>query len=197
MPPTARTFHSDQAVSEVLGAILTFGITSVIVVVAMVGFNSVKDDAAERTIAVEGLAIANRVAADMADTGRFIERHGGVTTSYEHHLGLPLALEGRGYTVTFEPEVTTPPADAHPPRVSIVVQSLNADIYSQVPIPIPTSYEWCAGPDAQGASLRIVYLDAAISGFQGCENPSAPPDDALFIRDAAAYDDALVLFRGP
>lgn len=164
MPPTARTLPSDDAVSEVLGAILAFGVTSVIVVVAMIGFNGVQQETAEKTIAVEALAIADRVVADMSAAASFIERHPEVT-EYEHHFEFPPSLEGHGYRIRY---------DGSEQRIYVDVTANRFIINSTHVVPLPTGLEWCEGPNAPGHSVRILFQDST-----GCPSPGVA--DALLL----------------
>ena len=165
MPRSGPNCASD-AVSEVLGAILTFGITSVIVLVAMLGFDAVQDEAGQRAVGVEALAIADAVAGDMESFGRFLEQHGESVDQYERHLGLPDGFEGSSYTIDLAfptSESGDPCRDLPGPIVYVRVHGLldacaNVDVPQVITAAAGPRYVWCEGPGAGGGSLRIVYV---------------------------------------
>lgn len=108
MPPSRPPCNCDAApralrvdergVSEVIGYILSFGILSTVLVIAMLAFNTARDQAEDRVIEVEASSIAHRVAAALVEVQAFGDAHPS-TESIRLLLELPGTLEGRGFTI--------------------------------------------------------------------------------------------------
>lgn len=201
MPRSGPNCASD-AVSEVLGAILTFGITSVIVLVAMLGFDAVQDEAGQRAVGVEALAIADAVAGDMETFGRFLEQNGPDVDRYERHLDLPDDFEGFAYTVDFAmptSDAGDPCRNLPGPIVYVRVQGLldacaNVDVPEVVTDRQGDGYAWCLGPDAQGGAVRIVYVASFPDGMGGSIAYDADgANDCAVARSQENASDALLI----
>lgn len=112
-PP--RPFRRDDVgVSEVIGFLLTFGIISMILLVAMLGFNNAQKNAEQRLIEIQGSGAAQRVAAAAVDVALFAQDN-----PYEIAiaLDLPSELEGISYNVFLCQDGTLcecPPTEAPP-----------------------------------------------------------------------------------
>lgn len=88
----------DWGVSEVVGFLLTFGIISAILLVAMLGFNNAQQRAETRLVEIQGSSAAQRVASAAIDMALFVQDNPGAgQTSVA--LDLPAELQGISYSV--------------------------------------------------------------------------------------------------
>ena len=87
---------NDDAVSEVIGFLLTFAIISFILLVSMLAFNSAQARAENRLIEIQGASAAQRVAAAAVDLALFATDH-PYNTSIA--IDLPVELQGISYSV--------------------------------------------------------------------------------------------------
>lgn len=92
----------EQAVSEVVGYVLIFGILSMILILSMLAFAAVQDRAEAAVVAIEGESIAQRVASAVVNAALFAERH-PANASYLQPIDLPTDLEGNAYVIHLEP----------------------------------------------------------------------------------------------
>src|SRR5688572_11993673 len=99
-----------QAVSEVIGFILIFGIISAIMVLGMLAFQSAADDAKERVTELHGQGAADRVAALVVEAALFAESHGS-DARFAYLVDLPEELEGDPYTVLLDAAAQTVQVD--------------------------------------------------------------------------------------
>lgn len=89
--------HGDEAgVSEVVGFLLTFGIISTILLVAMLGFNDAQQRAEVRLIEIQGSSAAQRVASAAVDLALFAQSNPHETAVA---IDLPAELQGISYSV--------------------------------------------------------------------------------------------------
>ena len=96
--PDARrqAWSCDDAVSEVIGFLLTFAIISFILLVSMLAFNDAQQRAEGRLIEIQGASAAQRVAAASVDLALFVSDH-PYNTSVA--IDLPTELQGISYSV--------------------------------------------------------------------------------------------------
>lgn len=96
-PTLAR---DDAGVSEVVGFLLTFGIISMILVTAMIGFGSAQQRSYERVAEAQASSIAQRVSGVLVDAALFLE---GTDCSSLARLSLllevPATVANRGFLV--------------------------------------------------------------------------------------------------
>lgn len=125
MPPCASRSRSEapeeEAVSEVVGYVLIFGILSMILILSMLAFAAVQDRAESAVVAVEGESLAQRVASSVVNAALFAERH-PTDSTYLQPLDLPADLEGNPYVIRLEPATASEPA-----LVRVVVARLGLD----------------------------------------------------------------------
>lgn len=84
-----------DGVSEVFGAILAFGITSVVVLGAIFIFNDANDTARQQSAVTEGVAIAESI--DRAILDLLVLQGDDAVTSYEYEMSLPVTVQGEQY----------------------------------------------------------------------------------------------------
>lgn len=92
--PQARS--DDDAVSEVIGFLLTFAIISFILLVSMLAFNNAQQRAEGRLIEIQGASAAQRVAAGAVDLALFVSEH---PYNVSIAIDLPTELQGISYSV--------------------------------------------------------------------------------------------------
>ncbi|MFA5945182.1 MAG: hypothetical protein WC876_12030 [Candidatus Thermoplasmatota archaeon] len=131
-PDPKRVLRGDsEGVSEVIGYLLTFGILSMVLVLAMSAFSVGQEAAVGRAVELRAESAAARVAGVVVQTAVLAEQQGtGISVAYL--VDLPQQLEGRDYTVRLERATTVDvPADctrgAHPDQVCVTVPSLGID----------------------------------------------------------------------
>lgn len=93
---------SDDAVSEVVGQILMFGILSMVLILSLLGFSAAKDGAEGRVAALEAESMAQRVAGVYVGASLFAEKHAEDNVQYERRVELPDGIQQRPYTVSVE-----------------------------------------------------------------------------------------------
>src|SRR5688572_31294669 len=91
-----RARCGDDAVSEVIGFLLTFAIISFILLVSMLAFNNAQARAENRLIEIQGASAAQRVAAAAVDLALFASDHPFDTAVA---IDLPVELQGISYSV--------------------------------------------------------------------------------------------------
>ncbi len=96
-PDARRQARSnDDAVSEVIGFLLTFAIISFILLVSMLAFNDAQQRAENRLIEIQGASAAQRVAAGAVDLALFVSEH---PYNVSIAIDLPTELQGISYSV--------------------------------------------------------------------------------------------------
>lgn len=104
-PRPSRRFHRDErAVSEVVGQILSLGITSTLLIATLYGFALAKDNATERAVIVRGDALLQRISATAVQAALFAEEHPGSGVEYNGRVELPQELEGHPYQIDLDPD---------------------------------------------------------------------------------------------
>lgn len=89
----------DEAVSEVLGQILMFGILSMVLVLSLMTFNLAKEEAQERVVDTTAGSLAQRISSLVIDTAIFAESFEESDVSLESTVALPEFVENHSYTV--------------------------------------------------------------------------------------------------
>lgn len=89
--------------SEVLGAVITFGIAAMLLVGSVIGFRVLQDRATDRSVQSEADAVAVRVAAAVTAAAHVAAQDDASTpvNEFERRLDLPEQLEGRDYHIEF------------------------------------------------------------------------------------------------
>ena len=117
---------ADDAVTEVIGQILVFGILSMVLVLSMVAFGVASDSATARGSRLQAEGITQQVASVVVEASLFVEARPAETT-YVRSLVLPDDLEGSAYTISLEP------ADgSNPDRILVHIEDLDQDITASV-----------------------------------------------------------------
>lgn len=94
--PRKPRHDGEDGVSEVVGFLLTFGIISAILLVAMLGFNDAQQRAEIRLIEIQGASAAQRVASAAVDLALFAQSNPHDTSVA---IDLPAELQGISYSV--------------------------------------------------------------------------------------------------
>lgn len=100
---STRLARDDQAVSEVIGFVLSFALSAVFLLVAMSSFWSAKENTDSVVTAVELKTIANRVAAKIVEASLVAQEFPNATLNVT--IPLPQQLNGREYYVVATPAV--------------------------------------------------------------------------------------------
>lgn len=165
--------RSDDAVSEVVGQLLMFGILSMVLILSLLGFGAAKDGAEGRVASLEAESLAQRVAGVYISASLFAEKHAEDDLQYERRVDLPEGLQQRSYTVSIENEVLSLSIEALGIEVSASLLSSGA----------PPGLTVCdqTSPPLPGGPLLVKareYVD---------------PDDATLCPNGAAGDVILFL----
>lgn len=98
-----------RAVSEVVGAILMFGIVSVLFTMSLLGFVGAKDAAQERVVELQAKSVAQRVAGVIISAAIFHEDHPGAGPDMEFHRHIQVEgqIENRDYRVDLDNDTVT------------------------------------------------------------------------------------------
>lgn len=105
MPPckSDRRSLDDQAVSEIIGFLLTFGIISSILVLAMIGFGSAQQRSYEKVAEAQADSIAQRVSSVLVDAAIFLESANSCAAQSQMRLSLllelPTSVASRGFDI--------------------------------------------------------------------------------------------------
>jgi type II secretory pathway pseudopilin PulG len=137
-----------QAVSEVLGFMLIFGIISMILVISMLAFTNAQADAKDRVVGLQAKAAADRVASLVIEASLFAERQ-GPDSEFSYLADLPERLEGESYSVrlTSAGEVVVDVDTGE----EVTAQLLQAGGGSAAAV--------CAGPAVAGGPLFVRFGD--------------------------------------
>ncbi len=100
--PTSESNRHDDAVSEVVGQILMFGILSMVLILSMLSFNIAKERTEDRVVESTAESIAQRVASLVIETALFAEKFSDQDVDLESRLALPSRIEGRSYTLEID-----------------------------------------------------------------------------------------------
>lgn len=106
MPACSSRLGCDEdAVSEVVGYLLVFGILAMILVLSMFAFNQVQQRAEASVVEAEGQSVAQRVASAVVNAALFVEDNydplaPALAPTYSQPLDLPTELEGHSYSVS-------------------------------------------------------------------------------------------------
>lgn len=103
-PRRRGLLRSDDAVSEVVGQILMFGILSMVLILSLLGFSAAKEGAEGRVAALEAESMAQRVAGVYVGASLFAEKHAEENVQYERRVELPDGIQQRPFTVRVESE---------------------------------------------------------------------------------------------
>lgn len=105
-----RAFARDgDAVSEVVGSILMFGIVSMLFTTSLLGFVAAKEAAQTRVIQLQAESVAQRVAGVVVAAALFHEEHPGAgpDMNFTRFLQLQDQIEGRDYSVDLANDTVT------------------------------------------------------------------------------------------
>lgn len=194
-PP--RIGRDDEAVSEVVGFLLTFAIIATVLVVAMLGFSDAQSRAERRVADIQADSIAQRVAGVMVEAALFLEKQdctapGCNDAALSLLLELPPTLQGHAYQVRIVPGTcagTGPPVVAPTGAFVRVTSGVTRDkdqsLFEAARSPIP-----CQAPDARpilcdpdpnrsplqpgatnGGNLYVVYTGSCL----GLQNAPVTP----------------------
>lgn len=164
MPTSRRLSEADEAVSEVVGQILVFGILSIVLVMSMFSFNIAKEQAEDRVVLATADAIASRVANLVVSTTTLAEGFADQQITLQTNMPLPQQIEGRSYNMDMGAG-----AVVNVPRHGYVASSsfFSADSGTNVRI--------CEATGLPGGSISVFIIPHAdIASRCNNENPPAP-----------------------
>ncbi len=179
MPASRRTcnpIRRDEAVSEVIGQILMFGILSMVLVLSLMSFNIAKERTEERVIETTAQSIAQRVASLTIETALFAEKFEEQAVALQSRLELPQRLEGREYTI----EVT-----------GAVVTIVAGDVTASSPLFAAGSeglVHVCQQTALEGGDIIIRITDThpdVPTVTVGCDTPAVTPQFYVYLEKAA------------
>ncbi len=125
---TTAHFVTDQdGVSEVIGFMLTFGIISMILIISMVAFADVQEEAEARVVELHAEAVADRVAGIIVEAALFAEVQ-GPSSRFQYRLDLPLDFEGADYTVA----LVDSDADTQPDAVEVFITRAGVRVQAEL-----------------------------------------------------------------
>ena len=90
---------NSEAVSEVVGQILIFGILSTVLILSLLGFNVAREGATEQVVEVRGESVAQRIAGVVVDAALFAETNEAAALRLALPMDLPDDLEGQSYLI--------------------------------------------------------------------------------------------------
>lgn len=170
--PPARSLRRDDAVSEVIGQIIMFGILAMILVLSLVGFNTAKDGAQARVADANAESISQRIASAVVDAALFAETAGDEDILLQMDVHLPDEVEGDPYTIELDEDevrVTVQRvgreagaplfASGTPSAVAVCVQTGTDDAVSGGSVRVQVSAHPPA-PCTAGGGILTVYLES-------------------------------------
>lgn len=146
MPPNCKSERRphEEAVSEVIGFLITFSIIAIILIGAMLAFGQAQDRAEGRVSAIQMDSIAQRVAGVVVEAALFVEEQGVASTTLNLLIELPNDLQGNGYQVELGAGVVTVSSSRGEATQSLFgVGAANPSL--------------CPGSSASGGNLYVVY----------------------------------------
>jgi hypothetical protein len=160
-----------QAVSEVIGYLLVFGILSMVLVLSMSAFAVGEEAAKERAVTLHAESAAARVAGVVVQTAVLWEQlDGDVAVAYL--VDLPEQLEGADYLVSL-----VAAAGADPDLVRVVVPRFDIDVTAPVfSAAAPADLQICDS-EALGGALNVRINAPSSDAVPPCGN------DALFLEE--------------
>ncbi len=94
---TRQLSRDDRGVTEVIGYILTFALSAIILLISVQSFTVARENSDAVTTAVELKAIASRVATHVVEAGLISQEFPNST--YDVTINVPQDLNGHGYTI--------------------------------------------------------------------------------------------------
>ena len=94
---SVRLFRNDSAVSSVVGFILSFALSAMILIVSIFAFTSMQDSVYARAAEIELKDLGNRVVAGISESLEV--RRNFPNATYSRTIPLPAAIKGREYYV--------------------------------------------------------------------------------------------------
>ncbi len=161
----ARSVRDDEAVSEIVGQMLMFGILSMVLILSLLGFNAAKAGAEDRVAALEAESIAQRVAGVYVSASLFAEEHATQAVRYERVVDLPERVQERSYTVSIQSESLV--LDIPSLGIQVSESLLSAGAATELAV-----CNQVGGEAAAGGPLRVVAepYDAADPDQPSCTN---------------------------
>lgn len=158
MPASPPDSNSD-AVSEVIGQILIFGILATVLILALLGFNVAREGAADQVAEVRAESVAQRIAGVVVDGALFAERTQAESIELRLPIDLPDDLEGQSYRITLNADDVT---------VTVSGTTVEAALFSSGQ---PADLVVCAMPSRIGGDL-----DVRVTSDVGSIDPSVCPN---------------------
>ncbi len=172
------SFAADvRAVSEVVGQVLIFGILSIALVGALLGFNVAKENATERVIELRADATAQVIELRVREALDLVIMHQATGTdefNYTFTIDLDDELEGYGFVVNLDAD-----------RVQVNVTALPYTATATIHERSSTLYEICDGTELSGGpiTVRAHRIQDAADVPPGCSSVSID-EYAIFLESA-------------
>lgn len=168
MPASPPDSNSD-AVSEVVGQILIFGILSTVLILSLLGFNVAREGTADQVVEVRAESLAQRVAGVVVDAALFAETQDADDLRLALPIDLPSDLEGRSYRIDLgEDDVT----------LTVGAESVSAALFSSSQ---PADVAVCDQDPRLGGPLQVVVTTDLASIPSEC-NPGGA-SRVIFLED--------------
>lgn len=162
---------NSEAVSEVVGQILIFGILSTVLILSLLGFNVAREGATEQVVEVRGESVAQRIAGVVVDAALFAETNEAAALRLALPMDLPDDLEGQSYLIDLNGDDVT---------ISVQGQSLQSALFSSGK---PADVTVCDQDPRQGGPLQVVVTTDLASIPSECVPGGATR--VIFLEDAA------------
>ncbi len=169
--PGSRHVSNSDAVSEVVGQILIFGILSTVLILALLGFNVAKEGANERVVEVRADAVAQQVASVVVEASLVAERMPADSLEITSRLSLPGSFDLDGYQIDLDEDqvvvrvrgitVTAALFSAGAPAGLVVCDVSTALSGGEVDVVVTTSTPPASICPNHGGAARAVYIEAA------------------------------------
>ncbi len=152
---SARYANDERAISEIIGYILVFAIISILLVLAMVAFNKLQNDAHDNVTELRAKSAGTRVASLVSKVSLLAESQAS-TIAVRFVADLPADLEGYDYVVYLEPA-----GDGHVERVRVNVPAIDLDVTAPLfSADAPSTLSICggsSGTSAYGGRVMIAF----------------------------------------
>lgn len=169
----------DEAVSEVLGQILMFGILSMVLVLSLMTFNLAKDEAQERAVDTTAGSLAQRISSLVIDTAIFAESFEESDVSLQSTVELPEFIENHSYTIEVDgSQVTVTVAGTGAVATSSLFAAGSGDIHI------------CDQDAIHGGPVTIFIVqdevpdDGTADAPSACQPPAAEADYYIYLEPA-------------
>ena len=166
----SRPESNSDAVSEVVGQILIFGILSTVLILALLGFNVAREGATDQVVEVRAESIAQRIAGVVVDAALFAETASADDVRLALPMELPGLLEGHGYSIDL---------NADDVAITVAGTTVDAALFSSS---TPADLVVCNQATRSGGDLLVV-VTTDVGSLTDCPNLGAATR-AIYLEDA-------------